>query len=74
MRLRDELSTWIQLHLRNCASGVLLNLGRAFHIDKKQDDDMSGKTTVMESLESVMRGLSDNLVRLVPSFNWWLMV
>ncbi|KAF8415933.1 LETM1-like protein-domain-containing protein [Boletus edulis BED1] len=60
-RLRDELSTWIQLHLHNRVSGVLLILGRAFHFDKKQGDDEDGKTAVIQSLESVMCGLPDNL-------------
>ncbi|KAF8447470.1 LETM1-like protein-domain-containing protein [Boletus edulis BED1] len=61
-RLRDELSTWIQLHLHNRVSGVLLILGRAFHFDKKQGDDEDGKTAVIQSLESVMCGLPDNLL------------
>ncbi|KAF8121936.1 LETM1-like protein-domain-containing protein [Boletus edulis] len=61
-RLRVELSTWIQLHLHNRVSGVLLILGRAFHFDKKQGDDEDGKTAVIQSLESVMCGLPDNLL------------
>jgi LETM1 and EF-hand domain-containing protein 1 len=61
-RLRDELSTWIQLHLHNRVSGVLLILGRAFHFDKKPGDDEDGKTAVIQSLESVLSGLPDNLL------------
>ncbi|KAH0827023.1 LETM1-like protein-domain-containing protein [Lanmaoa asiatica] len=61
-RLRDELSRWIQLHLHNRVSGILLILGRAFHFDKKQGDDVDGKTAVIQSLESVMCGLPDNLL------------
>ncbi|KAF9246111.1 LETM1-like protein-domain-containing protein [Melanogaster broomeanus] len=61
-RLRDELSTWIQLHLHNRVSGVLLILGRAFHFDRKPGDDEDGKTAVIQSLESVLSGLPDNLL------------
>ncbi|KAG1826997.1 LETM1-like protein-domain-containing protein [Suillus subaureus] len=60
-RLRDELTTWIQLHLHNRVSGVLLILGRAFHFDRKPGEDEDGKTTVIKSLESVLSGLPDNL-------------
>ncbi|KAG0705006.1 LETM1-like protein-domain-containing protein [Suillus ampliporus] len=61
-RLRDELTTWIQLHLHNRVSGVLLILGRAFHFDRKPGEDEDGKTTVIKSLESVLSGLPDNLL------------
>lgn len=61
-RLRDELSTWICLHLHNRVSGVLLILGRAFHFDRKPGDDEDGKNAVIQSLESVMCGLPDNLL------------
>ena len=61
-RLRDELSTWINLHLHNRVSGVLLILGRAFHFDRKPGEDEDGKTTVIKSIESVLSGLPDNLV------------
>ncbi|KAH7889264.1 LETM1-like protein-domain-containing protein [Phlebopus sp. FC_14] len=61
-RLRDELTTWIHLHLHNRVSGVLLILGRAFHFDRKPGDDEDGKTAVIQSLESVMSGLPDNLL------------
>ncbi|KAJ7905408.1 LETM1-domain-containing protein [Mycena olivaceomarginata] len=61
-RLREELSTWIQLHLHNRVSGVLLVLGRAFHFDKKPGDNEDGKTAVIQSLESVLSGLPDNLL------------
>ena len=62
-RLRDELSTWISLHLHNRVSGVLLVLGRAFNFDVKAKDDEDGKTAMIRSLESVLCGLPDNLVR-----------
>ncbi|KAH7922834.1 LETM1-domain-containing protein [Leucogyrophana mollusca] len=61
-RLRDELTTWIQLHLHNRVSGVLLVLGRAFHFDRKPGEDEDGKTAVIQSLESVLSGLPDNLL------------
>jgi LETM1 and EF-hand domain-containing protein 1 len=61
-RLRDELTTWIQLHLHNRVSGVLLILGRAFHFDRKPGEDEDGKTAVIKSLESVLSGLPDNLL------------
>jgi LETM1 and EF-hand domain-containing protein 1 len=41
---------------------VLLVLGRAFHFDKKPGEDEDGKTAVIQSLESVLSGLPDNLV------------
>ncbi|KAG9318879.1 LETM1-domain-containing protein [Chiua virens] len=59
-RLRDELTAWIHLHLHNRVSGVLLILGRAFHFDKKPGADV--ETAVIQSLESVMCGLPDNLL------------
>ncbi|KAJ7940718.1 LETM1-like protein-domain-containing protein [Mycena leptocephala] len=61
-RLREELTNWIQLHLHNRVSGVLLVLGRAFHFDKKPGDIEDGKTAVIQSLESVLSGLPDNLL------------
>ena len=67
-RLRDELSMWISLHLHNRVSGVLLILGRAFNFDRKPGDDEDGKTAVIKSLESVLSGLPDNLVRFVICF------
>ncbi len=66
-RLRDELRSWIELHLKSRVSGVLLILGRAFNFDIKpvvggsgEEDD--GKTAVIKSLESVLSGLPDNLL------------
>ncbi|KAJ7109293.1 LETM1-like protein-domain-containing protein [Mycena epipterygia] len=61
-RLREELTNWIQLHLHNRVSGVLLVLGRAFHFDKKPGESEDGKTAVVQSLESVLSGLPDNLL------------
>lgn len=61
-RLREELTTWVDLHLHNRVSGVLLVLGRAFHFDRKFGDNEDGKTAVISSLESVLSGLPDNLV------------
>ncbi|KAJ7098003.1 LETM1-like protein-domain-containing protein [Mycena belliarum] len=55
-RLREELTTWIQLHLHNRVSGVLLVLGRALGTLKME------KTAVIASLESVLSGLPDNLL------------
>ncbi|TFY52643.1 hypothetical protein EVJ58_g9902 [Rhodofomes roseus] len=60
-RLREELSTWITLHLHNRVSGVLLVLARAFQFDKKPGDE-DGKTAIIQSLESVLSGLPDNLL------------
>jgi len=56
------LTTWIQLHLANRVSGVLLILGRAFHFDRKPGEDEDGKTAIVSSLESVLSGLPDNLL------------
>ncbi|KAK0503188.1 LETM1-like protein-domain-containing protein [Armillaria luteobubalina] len=61
-RLREELTTWINLHLHNRVSGVLLVLGRAFHFDRKAGENEDGKTNVITSLESVLSGLPDNLL------------
>ncbi|KAK7466983.1 LETM1 domain-containing protein ylh47 [Stygiomarasmius scandens] len=61
-RLREELSTWIDLHLHNRVSGVLLVLGRAFNFDQKPGEDEDGKTSVIKSIESVLSGLPDNLL------------
>ncbi|KAF8959033.1 LETM1-like protein-domain-containing protein [Flammula alnicola] len=61
-RLRDELTTWISLHLHDRVSGVLLVLGRAFNFDRKFGEDEDGKTAVISSLESVLCGLPDNLL------------
>lgn len=62
-RLREELTTWIDLHLNNRVSGVLLVLARAFQFDRSVGDDEVGKSTIIRSLESVLSGLPDNLVR-----------
>lgn len=62
-RLREELAMWIDLHLHNRVSGVLLVLARAFQFDKKPGDDEDGKTAIIQSLEAVLCGLPDNLVR-----------
>ena len=62
-RLREELTTWISLHLHNRVSGVLLILGRAFYFDRTPGEGESGQTTVTKSLEHVLSGLPDNLVR-----------
>ncbi|KIK59741.1 hypothetical protein GYMLUDRAFT_59875 [Collybiopsis luxurians FD-317 M1] len=61
-RLREELTTWINLHLHNRVSGVLLILGRAFNFDRKAGEDEDGKTSVIKSVESVLSGLPDNLL------------
>ena len=61
-RLREELATWIDLHLQNRVSGVLLVLARAFQFDKKPGADEDGKTAIIRSLEAVLCGLPDNLV------------
>ncbi|KAG5646648.1 hypothetical protein DXG03_002638 [Asterophora parasitica] len=61
-RLREELQTWVDLHLHNRVSGVLLVLGRAFHFDRKFGDGEDGKNAVISSLESVLSGLPDNLL------------
>ncbi|KNZ74220.1 LETM1 and EF-hand domain-containing protein 1, mitochondrial [Termitomyces sp. J132] len=61
-RLREELQTWVKLHLHERVSGVLLVLGRAFHFDRKFGEDEDGKTAVISSLENVLSGLPDNLL------------
>lgn len=62
-RLREELATWIRLHLRDRVSGVLLVLGRAFQFDVTPGADEDGKTAIIRSLENVLSSLPDNLVR-----------
>jgi LETM1 and EF-hand domain-containing protein 1 len=61
-RLREELTSWIHLHLHNRVSGVLLVLGRAFQFDRKSGDDEDGNTAIIKSLEMVLCGLPDNLL------------
>lgn len=67
-RLREELGTWIKLHLHNRVSGVLLILGRAFYFDHKISEDDDGKSPTVKSLESVLSSLPDNLVLLFLYF------
>ncbi|KDQ59556.1 hypothetical protein JAAARDRAFT_33134 [Jaapia argillacea MUCL 33604] len=63
-RLRDELGVWIELHLHERVSGVLLVLGRAFEFGggvgyaREQD----GKTGIVKSLQAVLSGLPDTLL------------
>jgi LETM1 and EF-hand domain-containing protein 1, mitochondrial len=64
-RLREELTTWIDLHLHHRVSGVLLVLGRAFEYDRSPGLDEEGKSSVVKSLEHVLSGLPDNLVSLL---------
>ncbi|KLO18558.1 LETM1-domain-containing protein [Schizopora paradoxa] len=59
-RLRQELTTWIKLHLHNRVSGVLLVLGRAFYFDRKPGE--SEENTTIKALESVLSSLPDNLL------------
>ncbi|KAF9532923.1 LETM1-domain-containing protein [Crepidotus variabilis] len=62
-RLREELHGWINMHLQERVSGVLLVLGRAFNFDRKVgEEDEDGKTAVVKSLEGVLCGLPDNLL------------
>ncbi|KAK2466966.1 hypothetical protein APHAL10511_001224 [Amanita phalloides] len=61
-KLREELSTWIDLHLHNRVSGVLLILARAFYYDKKPGEHEDSKAAMASSLESVLCGLPDNLL------------
>jgi LETM1 and EF-hand domain-containing protein 1 len=61
-RLREDLSTWVDLHLHNRVSGVLLILGRAFHFDKKPGEHEDSNAAVIRSLECVLCGLPDNLL------------
>lgn len=70
-RLRDELTTWINLHLHNRVSGVLLILGRAFYFDRQPGDNEDGKASVIKSLESVLSGLPDNLVGYLQIISCW---
>ncbi|CAE6418802.1 unnamed protein product [Rhizoctonia solani] len=55
-RLREEMSEWIDLHLGNRVSGVLLILSRAFTWDR------DGDVPVLKGLESVMSSLPDTLL------------
>ncbi|KAF8740987.1 hypothetical protein AX14_006197 [Amanita brunnescens Koide BX004] len=61
-KLREELSTWIDLHLRSRVSGVLLILARAFYYDKKPGEQEDSKAAMVRSIESVLCGLPDNLL------------
>ncbi|EKM82731.1 hypothetical protein AGABI1DRAFT_53149 [Agaricus bisporus var. burnettii JB137-S8] len=61
-RLREELTSWINLHLHHRVSGVLLVLGRAFQFDRKFGEDEDGNTAIIKSLEMVLCGLPDNLL------------
>jgi LETM1 and EF-hand domain-containing protein 1 len=56
-RLREELEKWIELHLTNGVSGVLLVLSRAF-----DTGEFRGGEGVIRSLESVLSSLPDNLL------------
>ena len=67
-RLRDDLRTWIDLHLHERVSGVLLILGRAFEFDRKPGEEESSRAVVVRSIEHVLSGLPDNLVRSFLSF------
>lgn len=64
-RLRQELTTWIKLHLHNRVSGVLLVLGRAFYFDRKPGE--TEENTTIKALESVLSSLPDNLA---STFLW----
>ncbi|KAJ1308540.1 hypothetical protein OPQ81_004241 [Rhizoctonia solani] len=55
-RLREEMGEWIDLHLTNRVSGVLLILSRAFTWDR------DGDVPVLKGLESVMSSLPDTLL------------
>lgn len=68
-RLREQMNTWIQLHLKEGVSGVLLILSRAYGLDR----DLGSKGTnpegeVWRNLEGVLSGLPDNLVPQPFSF------
>lgn len=56
-RLRENLSQWIDLHVTNDISGILLVLSRAFDWGEN-----SGKESVMNALASVLASLPDNLL------------
>lgn len=62
-RLREELSKWIELHLTNDISGVLLILSRAFDWGENR-----GSEGVITSLGGVLSSLPDNLVRIELDF------
>ncbi|KAH7103948.1 LETM1-domain-containing protein [Auriculariales sp. MPI-PUGE-AT-0066] len=63
-RLREELNTWIELHLKEGISGVLLILSRAYTFDRSMSK--SAEEAQMEpiilSLEAVLSGLPDQLL------------
>lgn len=61
-RLREELATWIKLHLHERVSGVLLILARAFQFDRYPTEEEDGKTAIIKSLENVLSSLPDNLL------------
>jgi LETM1 and EF-hand domain-containing protein 1 len=61
-RLRDELATWVRLHLHERVSGVLLVLARAFQFDRQPASTEDRPPIIAASLESVLSGLPDNLL------------
>lgn len=70
-RLREELATWIKLHLHERVSGVLLILARAFQFDRYPAEEEDGKTAIIKSLENVLSSLPDNLVRDHAAYTSW---
>lgn len=68
-RLREELEKWIELHLTNGVSGVLLILSRAFDMGESR-----GGEGVIKSLESVLSSLPDNLVRRFLVLEMFVMI
>ena len=68
MRLRDDFRMWIDLHLNERVSGVLLILGHRFEFDRKPGEEGTSRAAVVcrqRSIEHMLSGLPDNLVRPV---------
>jgi len=63
-RLREELNTWIELHLNEGISGVLLILSRAYTFDRSMSKsaEEANMEPIILSLEAVLSGLPDQLL------------
>lgn len=59
-RLRQELRQWIDLHLHQRISGILLTLSKAFTYIPSSSD--SGSNTQLKALELTLSSLPDNLL------------
>jgi LETM1 and EF-hand domain-containing protein 1 len=59
-RLREEMAQWIELHLHQRISGILLILSKAFNYMPQGSE--TGATSQLKSLELTLSSLPDNLI------------